>query len=189
MNAWAFPIRPARTMTPARADRDFADVRLAAGGDAAAFGRLYWQHAARIKALARRLVGPADAEDGTQEVFVRAWRRLHQFRADSTFGTWLHRLAVNVLLRELERGRRHRSEAAPLETIAADPEPGTDVDLERALATLPAGIREVVVLHDMENYTHDEIGQLLGIGLSASKMRLHRGRSALRALLAGGERR
>jgi RNA polymerase sigma-70 factor (ECF subfamily) len=63
------------------------------------------------------------------------------------------------------------------------------VDVERALATLPRGIREVVVLHDMESYTHDEIGQLLGIGRSASKMRLHRGRSALRKLLAGGERR
>jgi RNA polymerase sigma-70 factor (ECF subfamily) len=188
MNAWAFPIRPARILTSSSADRDYADARLAAGGDAIAFGRLYWHHAARIKALARRLLGPAEAEDGAQEVFVRAWHQLHQFRGDSAFGTWLHRLAVNVLLRELERGRRHRAPGAPLETIAAEPEPAPDVDLERALATLPPGIREVVVLHDMESYTHDEIGQMLGIGRSASKMRLHRGRSALRTVLAGGRK-
>lgn len=189
MNAWAFPIRPARTLSPSNADRDLADARLAAGGDAVAFGRLYWQHAARIKALARRLLGPTDAEDGTQEVFVRAWQQLHQFRGDSAFGTWLHRLAVNVLLRELERGRRHRTGSTPLETVAAVSGVAPDLDLERALATLPPGIREVVVLHDMESYTHDEIGRLLGIGLSASKMRLHRGRSALRRMLAGGENR
>ena len=176
-------------MTRTAADADRADVSLAARGDSVAFGRLYWRHAARIKALARRLLGPADADDGAQEVFVRAWQRLDQFRGDAAFGTWLHRLAVNVLLRELERSRRHSAEAAPLEALPARQQPGADVDLERALATLAPGIREVVVLHDMESYTHDEIGDLLGIGVSASKMRLHRGRSALRGLLAGGETR
>jgi RNA polymerase sigma-70 factor (ECF subfamily) len=176
-------------LTRSAAERDRADAELAARGDTAAFGRLYWQHAARIKALARRLVGTADADDGTQEVFVRAWHRMHQFRGDSSFGTWLHRLAVNVLLRELERGRRRSSDEAPLESIPAKPEAGFDLDLERALATLPLGIRDVVVLHDMERYTHDEIGRLLGISRSASKMRLHRGRSALRELLAGEESR
>jgi RNA polymerase sigma-70 factor, ECF subfamily len=189
MNALALPIRPARRLTLSSADPDLADARLAARGDAVACGRLYWRHAARITALARRLLGLADAEDGTQEVFVRAWHRLHQFRGDAAFATWLHRLAVNVLLRELKRGQRHLSESTPLESIAIHPAPASDIDLERALATLPAGIREVVVLHDMESYTHDEIGRLLGIGRSASKMQLHRGRSALRALLAGGESR
>jgi RNA polymerase sigma factor (sigma-70 family) len=171
------------------AGADQADARLAAAGDAEAFGRLYWRHAARVKALARRLLGPAEAEDGTQEVFVRAWRRLDQFRGDSAFGTWLFRLAANVLLRELERSRRRMTEDISLETLAADPESSGDPDLERALAALPVGVREVVVLHDMESYTHDEIGRLLGIGLSASKMRLHRGRSALRGLLANREQR
>lgn len=168
---------------------DLADARLAAAGDAEAFGRLYWRHAARVKALARRLLGPADADDGTQEVFVRAWRRLDQFRGQSAFGTWLFRLAVNVLLRELERNRRRMTEDISLETLAAEPGSSGDPDLERALAALPAGVREVVVLHDMESYTHDEIGRLLGIGQSASKMRLHRGRSALRGLLAHREQR
>ena len=168
---------------------DLADARLAAAGDAEAFGRLYWRHAARVKALARRLLGPADAEDGAQEVFVRAWRRLGQFRGESAFATWLHRLAVNVLLRELERSRRLPADETPLDTLAAETKPAGDPDLERALALLPAGLREVVVLHDMESYTHDEIGRLLGIGRSASKMRLHRGRSALRGMLARREQR
>jgi RNA polymerase sigma factor (sigma-70 family) len=189
MNAWAFPIRLAQTLALSSADVDLADAKLAARGDAVAFGRLYWRHAARITALARRLLGLADAEDGTQEVFVRAWHRLHQFRGDAAFATWLHRLAVNVLLRELKRSQKHLPEDTPLESIAINPAPAIDIDLERALATLPLGIREVVVLHDMESYTHHEIGRLLGIGQSASKMRLHRGRSALRALLAGGDSR
>ena len=187
MNAWALPVRTARTLTIPSTEGDRLDAKLAARGDTAAFGRLYWRHAARIKALARRLLGASDAEDGTQEVFVRAWHRIHQFRGDSSFGTWLHRLAVNVLLRELERSRRHQGDDAALEGMAAAPSSAADPDVERALATLPRGIREVVVLHDMESYTHQEIGQLLGIGQSASKMRLHRGRSALRDLLAGGE--
>ena len=163
------------------------DVALASAGDPAAFGRLYFRHAARIKALARRLLGPVDAEDGTQEVFVRAWQRLAQFRGEASFATWLHRLAVNVLLRELERSRKHIAGDTPLDTLPAAAVPVTDWDLERALATLSPGIREVVVLHDMESYTHDEIAELLGIGPSASKMRLHRGRMALRGLLRRGD--
>ena len=171
------------------ADADRADARLAAAGDAAAFGRLYFRHAARIKALARRLLGQAEMEDGTQEVFVRAWHRIHQFRGESAFATWLHRLAVNALLRERERGRRHPADDTPVESLVSESPFAKDLDLERALATLPEGVREVVVLHDMESYTHAEIGRLLGVGESASKMRLHRGRSALRRLLTREEKR
>ena len=164
-------------------DLDRADVALAAAGDARAFEHLYWRHAARIKALARRFLGSSEAEDGTQEVFVRAWSRLGQFRGEAAFGTWLHRLAVNVLLRLLERQQMHpindTHDPASLEARTTE----RDVDLEKALQTLPAGIREVVVLHDMESYTHEEIASVLAIGVSASKMRLHRGRSALRQLM------
>lgn len=184
MNAHARAIPPAPHPGAMTAGLDQVDVRLAAAGNTEAFGRLYWRHAARIKGLARRLLGPEHAEDGTQEVFVRAWHRLSQFRGDAAFGTWLHRLAVNVLLRERERARRHAAVDVALESLAAPLPPAPDVDLERALATLPDGIREVVVLHDMESYTHDEISRILGIGVSASKMRLHRGRLALRGLLA-----
>jgi len=159
------------------AEIDRADVALAAAGDMKAFERLYWRHAARIKALARRFLGSSDAEDGTQEVFVRAWSRLGQFRGDAAFATWLHRLAVNVLLRLMERQKPQ-----PIEDVQVRPhEP--DIDLERALLTLPPGVREVVVLHDMESYTHEEIASVLDIGVSASKMRLHRGRTALRQLM------
>jgi len=168
-------------------DIDRADVALAAAGDAKAFERLYWRHAARIKALARRFLGSSEAEDGTQEVFVRAWSRLGQFRGDAAFGTWLHRLAVNVLLRLLERQQVHpTSDTHDAALLMAHPNE-RDVDLERALQTLPAGVREVVVLHDMESYTHEEIASALAIGVSASKMRLHRGRSALRQLMKGAE--
>jgi RNA polymerase sigma-70 factor (ECF subfamily) len=169
-------------------DADTADARRASQGDADAFGRLYARHSARIQTLSRRFLGPADASDGTQEVFLRAWTRVGQFRAEAAFGTWLHRLAVNVLLRHSQRMGRHRrteNEIGP-----ELPSPGADgpklpgrVDL--ALATLAIGLREVVVLHDMESYTHNEIAEVLGISVSASKMRLHRARMALRAALEG----
>jgi RNA polymerase sigma factor (sigma-70 family) len=164
-------------------DIDRADVALAAAGDARAFERLYWRHAARIKALARRFLGSSEAEDGAQEVFVRAWSRLGQFRGDAAFATWLHRLAVNVLLRLVERQKAHPSGAVHDQELLHARGTERDVDLERALQALPAGIREVVVLHDMESYTHEEIASVLAIGVSASKMRLHRGRSALRQLM------
>lgn len=168
-------------------DIDRADVALAAAGDARAFERLYWRHAARIKALARRFLGSSEAEDGTQEVFVRAWTRLGQFRGESSFGTWLHRLAVNVLLRLLERQQAHApGDSADPALLEARPHV-RDVDLEKALQGLPPGIREVVVLHDMESYTHEEIASVLAIGVSASKMRLHRGRNALRQYMRAVE--
>jgi RNA polymerase sigma factor (sigma-70 family) len=185
VNAHPSAVSPARAAMSAEADR--TDAQLAAAGDSEAFGRLYWRHAARVRALARRLLGADEADDGAQEVFVRAWHRLHQFRGDAAFGTWLHRLAVNVLLRELERNRLRTADDAALEGLAANPAAAPDSDLARALATIPARLREVVVLHDMEGYTHDEIGELLGIGRSASKMRLHRGRLALRGILTKRE--
>lgn len=164
-------------------DIDRADVALAAAGDARAFERLYWRHAARIKALARRFLGSSEADDGAQEVFVRAWSRLGQFRGEAAFGTWLHRLAVNILLRLVERQNVRPSGGVDDPALLEAESRERDVDLERALLTLPAGIRAVVVLHDMESYTHEEIASALAIGVSASKMRLHRGRSALRQLM------
>lgn len=164
-------------------ESDRADVELAAAGDARAFERLYWRHAPRIRALARRFLGVAEADDGTQEVFVRAWSRLGQFRGDAAFGTWLHRLAVNVLLRQAERQKAHPISGMHDPALIEVRHKQRDVDLERALGMLPVGIREVVVLHDMESYTHEEIAAVLAIGVSASKMRLHRGRTALRELM------
>ena len=164
-------------------ESDRADVELAATGDAGAFERLYWRHAARIKALARRFLGAGEADDGTQEVFVRAWSRLGQFRGDAAFGTWLHRLAVNVLLRQAERQRVRPISGVHDPALLEARHKERDIDLHKALEMLPPGIREVVVLHDMESYTHEEIAAVLAIGVSASKMRLHRGRTALRTIL------
>ena len=161
---------------------DTRDARLAARGDTIAFERLYLRHAGRIRTVARRLLGETSADDGVQEVFLRAWSRLDTFRADAAFGTWLYRLAINVLLRQLERSRKHAEGDVDLMTVVVQPH-SSRVDIDRALKSLPAGLRQVVVLHDMEDHTHDEISELLGISVSACKMRLHRARTALRAFI------
>lgn len=164
-------------------DPDARDVARAARGDTLAFERLYRSHAARIHTLARRILGNDLAEDGAQEVFVHAWERLGTFRGEALFGTWLHRLAVNVLLRQSEIARRVAGRIAPVfldELASPAMDQAARIDIDTALARLGPGLREVVVLHDMEGYTHDEISDALGISVSASKMRLHRGRTLLR---------
>jgi RNA polymerase sigma factor (sigma-70 family) len=161
---------------------DQRDAQQAARGDPRAFERLYLRHAGRIRTLSRRLLGDAHADDGMQEVFLRAWSKLYMFRGDSTFGTWLYRLGTNVLLRHLERNRKHHVVDVDSTTSVVQPAaPRTDID--RALHSLSAGLREVVVLHDMEDHTHEEISELLNITVSASKMRLHRARLALRTFI------
>ena len=167
-------------------DPDARDAARAAHGDTHAFERLYVAHAARVQTLARRIVGRDLADDATQDVFVHAWEHLGQFRGEARFGTWLHRLAVNLLLRQAEVARRITALIAPgtideLRAPAASPE--TRMDVDAALARLGPGLREVVVLHDLEGYGHDEIADVLAISVSASKMRLHRGRMLLREWL------
>jgi RNA polymerase sigma-70 factor, ECF subfamily len=164
-------------------DPDARDVARAARGDTLAFERLYRSHAVRVHTLARRILGNDLAEDGAQEVFVHTWERLGTFRGESLFGTWLHRLAVNVLLRQSEIARRIAGRIAPvfLDELASPVlDQASTIDVASALARLGPGLREVVVLHDMEGYTHDEIADALAISVSASKMRLHRGRTLLR---------
>ncbi len=164
-------------------DMDGADAHAAASGDSRAFERLYVRHQSRIQTLARRLIGAERAEEATHEVFVRVWERLGQFRGDALFATWLHRVAVNALLRQAEVARRIQARSV----VLADEDHATTavdhalaIDVTAALAELAAGIRAVVVLHDMEGYSHEEIAIVIGISVSASKMRLHRGRLALR---------
>jgi RNA polymerase sigma-70 factor (ECF subfamily) len=173
---------------PARSVSDLT-VRRAQQGDAAAFGELYRTHAGRIHALCLRLEGDQTrAEELTQDVFVRAWERLSTFRGESAFGTWLHRLAVNVVLADRRslwrRGRRLLFTGDP----AAFERPGEAVsgnasDLEGAIAGLPPGARTVFVLHDIEGYTHDEIARLSGIAEGTSKAQLFRARRLLREAL------
>ena len=167
---------------------DASDVAAAAAGDVRAFERVYRRHVARIHSTAVRMLGAEEADDATQDVFVRAWQRLGQFRGDSAFGTWLFRLGVNVMLSRREvvatRQRRHVDDAELIETLSArDASPELGLDFEAAMQRLPPGMRQIFVLHDIEGYKHDEIAAMLGIAQGTSKSQLHRVRMVLRKYL------
>ena len=177
---------------PDAADADLALARRAAGGDAGAFESIYRRHAGRVHGVIARLVGghSARAEDLTQEAFVRVWQALPQFRFESAFATWLHRLAVNTALMELRSrrgGPRFDDDEDALEDIGTPDSAGhgaaLTMDLERAVATLPPRARAVLVLHDVEGWKHEEIAQELGMAVGSSKAQLHRARHLLRAKL------
>lgn len=164
------------------------DAAMAGRGDPEAFERLYRATCDRIHALARRMAGPAAADDLTQEIYLRAWNKLSTFRGDARFSTWLHRLAVNLILgrRETMRRRedRFRSGEGVFEGMAARiGRPGLRMDFERALEHLPPRARTVFVLYDVEGYPHDEIADQLGITVGTSKSQLHRARMILRSHL------
>ena len=134
------------------------------------------------------MLGEEEADDATQDVFVRAWQRLGQFRGDSAFGTWLFRLAVNVMLSRREvvaiRTKRHVDDAELVETLSSpDASPELGVDFQAAIERLPPGMRQIFVLHDIEGYKHDEIAAMLGIAQGTSKSQLHRVRMVLRKYL------
>ena len=167
---------------------DTEDARRAAAGDVRAFERLYRAHAGRVHALARRMLGAEDPQDVTQEVFVRVWRKLESFRGESQFGTWLHRVAVNVILSRRESGRTERERRVDseevMENVAARTEHRDERrDFDRAIARLPEGARRVFVLHDVEGYRHEEIAQLLGVTTGTTKAQLHRAHMLLRGHL------
>lgn len=153
-----------------------------------AFQRLYHGHVARVHGLARRMAGSEEADELTQDVFVRAWQKLGTFRGEAQFGTWLHRVAVNVLLehRKVRNRRQERFPAAGEEEEnvgGGPPTAGAAIDLETAIGRLPEGARRVFVLHDIEGYRHDEIAEMLGVTAGTSKSQLHRARMLLRARL------
>ncbi|MGH8272823.1 MAG: RNA polymerase sigma factor [Gammaproteobacteria bacterium] len=159
-------------------------------GDVRAFEALYRSHVGRIHALSRRLSGSQTlAEDCTQEAFVRAWEALPKFRGESAFGSWLHRIAVNTVLARQRRALRrsawlHTDGNDAIVAAAAPPErPDMAMDLDRAIAELPPGAREVFVLHDVEGYKHAEIATLTGLAVGTTKAHLHRARRTLRARL------
>jgi len=166
------------------------DVALAAAGDPSAFERLYRTHVARIHSLTRRMLGSHEADEVTQDIFVRTWQKLGQFRGDSQFSTWLHRLAVNVVI------ERRRSFAVQRERMSDDPtaldmltvapaRADLTVDFETAIEQLPPGAREIFVLHDVEGYKHREIAAMLEITSGTSKRQLHRARMLMRKHLNG----
>ncbi|HEY7471611.1 MAG TPA: RNA polymerase sigma factor [Gemmatimonadota bacterium] len=167
---------------------DLRDARLATDGDTRAFERLYRGHVARVHGLARRMVGHEEADELTQDVFVRAWERLETFRGEAAFGTWIHRVAINVMLarqasRRRERGRFEDDDARIDSAPAVPREAESRIDLEAALTNLPEGARRVFVLHDMEGYKHHEIAELLDITVGTSKSQLHRARLLMREQL------
>ncbi len=160
-------------------------VRRARRGDVDAFEDLYRGHVERVYAVSLRMVAdPSLAEELTQEAFVRAWGKLGSFHGASAFGTWLHRLAVNVVLDALRARRRWRerfSEEPPAHPPAAPVgDPAGVLDLERSIAMLPPRARAVFVLHDVEGYKHREIARLMGLSVGACKAHLHRARRRLR---------
>ena len=173
------------------AESDASEVALAASGDRRAFERLYRTHVNRVFAVCARMVNDrSHAEELTQDVFVRAWEKLSQFRGEAAFGTWLHRLAVNVVLnaRKSEGRVRSRFKDGPEEldvlpvsrSVSA---PGASIDLEAAIALLPPGARRIFVLHDVEGFKHEEIAGMLSITAGGSKAQLHRARMLLREAL------
>jgi RNA polymerase sigma-70 factor (ECF subfamily) len=168
------------------------DVALAARGDVSAFERVYHAHLARVHNLVRRMSGGRDTDELTQDVFVRVWQKLGSFRGDSAFSTWLHRLAVNVIIERFRADTARRKRLASGEVLLEMlPGPSRSYDLsmdfETALETLPDGAREIFVLHDVEGHKHREIAALLGISAGTSKAQLHRARMMLRRHLRPGQ--
>ena len=173
---------------PAR-DADAALVRRAVGGEVAAFEQLNRRHAGRVHGAILRLVGMdrARAEELTQDAFVQAWRKLGSFRFESAFATWLHRLGVNIALMDL---RIRRDEDAmgddDLQAAAGGEVPFCAAErheLEQAIGRLPPRARAVLVLHDIEGWRHEDIGDELGMAVGTSKAQLHRARHLLRKTL------
>lgn len=183
-----------REQAPAADAADAAEaamVAAAAAGDSRAFEQLYRAHAGRVYGLCLRLCDgdSGKAAQAAQDAFVRAWEKLGSFRGEARFGTWLHRLTVNVVLGErrlLQRWTTFEDAAPPdsgFEPRAANPDAALSGDLERALARLPRGARTVLWLHDVEGYLHEEIAELAGIAVGTSKAQLHRARKRMKELL------
>jgi RNA polymerase sigma-70 factor (ECF subfamily) len=174
-------------------------IRLAQRGDAAAFETIYKMRGRRVYSLCLRLIGdPVEAEDLTQEAFLQVFRKIHTFRGESAFGSWLHRLTANIVLM---RFRKKRLAAVSLEEMIrpGDQNDGPSfeigvpdlrltglfdrVNLRAALQQLPDGYKSMFLLHDVHGYEHNEIATMLGCSVGTSKSQLHKARKRLRELL------
>jgi len=172
-------------------------IERAKQGDAAAFEALYNLHKRRVYSLCLRMTAnTAAAEDLTQEAFLQLFRKIGTFRGESAFSTWLHRMAVNVVLMQL---RKKGLPVVPLEenieTEEESPrkEPGADdprlagsidrMQLQRSIEALPPGYRMIFLLHDVEGYEHNEIAEMVGCSIGNSKSQLHKARMKLREIL------
>ena len=175
----------------ANVSRDASIVTRARHGDADAFEELYRAHAGRVYALCLRLTADGvTARELTQDVFVRAWEALPEFRGESNITTWLHSIAVNAMRMRLRSERRRRARvtlfdddaddaATAAEGTTAPRDVATEIDLERAVAALPPGVRRAFVLHDVEGYSHEEIARMTGLAAGTLRAQLHRARQLL----------
>jgi RNA polymerase sigma-70 factor (ECF subfamily) len=174
-------------------------VKAAQRGDTKAFERLYRLHSGRVLGLCLRMIRERDAaEDCVQQTFIKAWRNLDRFELRSAFSTWLHGIAVNVVLSHKRSSKaffsldEHSSrgmsddELDAVENDAGETarlDAGDVLDIERALTTLPDGARFVVVLQAIYGYSHEEVAEMLGIAVGTCKAQLHRARRMLRTRL------
>ncbi|MDX1660171.1 MAG: RNA polymerase sigma factor [Gemmatimonadota bacterium] len=166
-------------------------IERARAGKADAERALYEAHVDPVFRLAYRMCGNDElARDFTQEAFIKAFDGLEDFRGDAAFGTWIHTITTRVVLNGLRKVKRRNEHEAPMEAAAnrgAGPrrtEPDVRDRLREALDELSDGYRMVVVMHDLEGYTHKEIGDALGIATGSSKARLSRARAQLRESLS-----
>jgi len=195
------PAASSAAQTPKVADAEI--LARAQAGDHQAFAHLYTLHKRRIYSLCLRMVGNvAEAEDLTQEAFLQLHRKIATFRGDSAFSTWLHRLAINVVLMQLRK--KGLSLISLDEAIEPNPEEGPSrsfgapdltlagvidrLALERAIADLPAGYRLIFILHDVEGFEHNEIASMLDCSIGNSKSQLHKARLKLRDALRAQDR-
>jgi RNA polymerase sigma-70 factor (ECF subfamily) len=165
-------------------------IQMACEGDARAVRALYKRFAPRVYAVVRRIAGDDElAQDYAQEAWIRAIRALPTFRGDARFSTWLHRIAVNAALQAARKAEtRSKYEGLSLEEASLPPASGDALlerRLEAALDQLPPGMRQVLILHDVEDYTHDDIGEVLGVTAGTSKSQLFKARAKMRGLLRG----
>lgn len=166
-------------------DDDTLLVRAAQSGDSEAFAALYRRHGGALMPMLWRLAGGdrSLADDWLQDAFVQAWRKLDQIRDGAAFGAWLRRLATNVALAERRRGHLATVDAEVDPGAPEPPWPAADLDLERAIASLPERARQVLVLFHLSDLGHAEIAELLGIDVGTTKSQLHRARQLLKEKL------
>src|SRR4051812_4807486 len=165
-------------------------VRRAQAGDVQAFESLYREHSPAVHSLCRRMVeDDREARDLVQDVFVRAWEKLKSFRGQSALATWIHRLAVNVVLNHLRSTKRdalrmiNDADDASFGGAPADDRLDAGMDIDWAVAQLPTGARPVFVLHDVHGYSHEEIALMTGIAPGTARAQLWRARRTLTRLL------
>lgn len=163
-------------------------IRRSRAGDREAFGQLVSRHQAAVYRVVRGILGdPAESEDVAQEVFLKAYANLARFRGESSFFTWLYRIAVNEALRARKRRTPQTLEALP-ETEVPPPEPEAEEEgpslrtLQRLLARLPDDYRAIVTLRDLEGLSYQEVAETLEIPIGTVESRLFRARQELRAL-------